>query len=81
MSKFEKLIARLLSKPKDFTWGELVSLLGKLGYREMAGGGSRRKFISERNEIISMHKPHPAKILKTYAVNEVIEHLKEKGKI
>ena len=30
---------------------------------------------------LSLYKPHPGKILKTYAIKEVIEHLKEKGKI
>jgi hypothetical protein len=34
MSKFEKAIARLLAKPKDFTWKELKTVLGHFGYQE-----------------------------------------------
>lgn len=32
MSKKDKLISRLLQRPKDFTFNEMVSLLGYLGY-------------------------------------------------
>jgi hypothetical protein len=28
-----------------------------------------------------MHEPHPGNIVKTYAIREVIAHLKEKGHI
>jgi hypothetical protein len=34
MSKSEKLLARLLSNPKDFTWDELGAVLAHLGYEE-----------------------------------------------
>jgi hypothetical protein len=47
MSKNEKLVQRLLSLPKDFTWKELVKLLALFGYAELKKGktgGSRRKF-------------------------------------
>ena len=84
MSKIEKLLERLLSNPKDFTWDELVKLLIHFGYREHVKGktgGSRRKFVDGQNNIISLHKPHPGNILKTYAIKEIIEHLTERGKI
>jgi predicted RNA binding protein YcfA (HicA-like mRNA interferase family) len=48
MSKFQKAVDRMLSKPKDFTWQELQTVLGKLGYKEHAGQGSRRKFVHEK---------------------------------
>jgi hypothetical protein len=32
MSKHEKALQRLLSKPADFTWSELASLMASLGY-------------------------------------------------
>jgi hypothetical protein len=32
MSKKEKLLRRLLSRPKDFTFNETVTLLGQPGY-------------------------------------------------
>ena len=38
-------------------------------------GGSRRKFVNQQNAIISLHKPHPGNILKTYAIKQIIEHL------
>ena len=84
MGKHDKLLKRLLSNPKDFTWEELVSLLRHYGYKEKTGGktgGSRRKFIDEDKNIISLHKPHPSNIVKTYAINDVIGHLIINGKI
>lgn len=84
MSKKEKLIDRLLSIPTDFTWDELGGILTSFGYREMKTGktgGARRKFVDGDKNIITLHKPHPGKILKEYALKQVIEHLKEKGKI
>ncbi len=84
MAKIEKLIAKLLSLPKDFTWEELESILSYFGYKELKGGktgGSRRKFANEKKQVIALHKPHPKNILKLYQLKEVIEHLKEKGKL
>ncbi|HRW98946.1 MAG TPA: type II toxin-antitoxin system HicA family toxin [Cyclobacteriaceae bacterium] len=79
MSKFDKALARLKAKPKDFTWKELQSILSKLGYKELKGGGSRRKFINDSTKsIIILHEPHPKPILKLYAIELVIEHLKER---
>lgn len=84
MSKAEKLIARLLSFPKDFTWDELTTVLKYFGYFESSTGktgGSRRKFLNEQKAIISLHKPHPGNIVKKYALEIVITALKEKGKL
>ena len=82
MSRQEKLIIRLLSIPKDFTWDELVKVLNSFGYEELKGGktgGSRRRFVDGNKNIITLHKPHPANIVKAYAIREIIEHLKTKG--
>lgn len=84
MSKKEKLLERLLSYPKDFTWDELESILFHFGYLEYKQGktsGSRRKFADANKNIISFHKPHPGNILKAYVIKEVIAHFKEKGHI
>jgi len=84
MSKTEKLVQRLLSVPKDFTWEELIKVLALYGYAELKKGktgGSRRKFADEQKNIISLHKPHPSNIIKEYAIKDVIAHLKEKGHI
>jgi len=84
MSKNEKLLQRLLSLPKDFTWEELTKILFLFGYAEIKKGktgGSRRKFADEKKRIISLHKPHPGNIVKEYALKQVIAQLKEKGHI
>jgi len=44
MSKSTKALARLQSRPKDFTWAELQTIMKHFGYEEKKGGGSRRKF-------------------------------------
>jgi len=79
MGKLDKLKLRLCSKPKDFSYNELVTLLNALGFQEKTGGktgGSRRKFIKpETKQIISLHKPHPGNILKEYQINDVINAL------
>ncbi len=79
MSKEEKLIKRLLSKPKDFSYNELRRLLAFLGYIENQGGktsGSRVSFYnSKTNHIIRFHKPHPGNELKQYQIEQLIEEL------
>lgn len=46
MSRKDKLLEKLLQKPKDFTFDEMVSLLSYLGYELKQGGtGSGVKFI------------------------------------
>ncbi|MFT3824996.1 MAG: type II toxin-antitoxin system HicA family toxin [Chitinophagaceae bacterium] len=82
MSKTEKLLQRLLSVPRDFTWEELAKILGQFGFEELKKGktgGSRRKFADKKNNIILLHKPHPGNIVKEYALKQVIEYLNEKG--
>ena len=80
MSKSDKLIIRLLSYPKDFTYSELKTLLTSLGYYEVQGAGSRVCF-SKDNHKIKLHKPHPGNILKVYQLNLIIEELIAKGLI
>ncbi len=81
MSKKGKLVDRLLKKPKDFTFDEMVSLLSYFGYELRQGGnGSGVKFIKEgSNEVINFHKPHPSGILKRYVLEQVIEKLRKDG--
>lgn len=80
MSKFEKALIRLKSRPKNFTWAELQRIMAHFGYEETAAGGSRRKFINVRTKVsISLHEPHPRPEMKMYAIDIVIEHLKEEG--
>jgi len=84
MSKGGKLLERLLRIPKDFTWDELTTVLANLGYEPLKSGktgGSRRKFVDQDRNIINLHKPHPGNIVKEYALKQVVDQLKEQGKI
>ena len=82
MSRDEKLISRLLSKPRDFTYDELRKVLRHLGYEENQSGktsGSRVAFINnDTSHIIRLHKPHPNNELKQYQLEQVIEELKSR---
>ncbi|SEK26895.1 hypothetical protein SAMN05421740_101395 [Parapedobacter koreensis] len=42
-------------------------------------GGSRRKFVDDNKNVISLHKPHPQNIMKRYAIEEAIAVLKKLG--
>jgi hypothetical protein len=81
MSKKDKLIEKLLSKPKDFTFDEMVSLLSYFGYDLKQGGtGSGVKFIKEgSNEVINFHKPHPNGTIKWYVLEQILEKLRKDG--
>lgn len=84
MGQKEKLINRLKSKPKDFTFDEVESLLGYLDYKRSDKGrtsGSRVMFVSENHPPIMMHKPHPRKELLEYQVKQLLEMLKQEGLI
>ena len=85
MSKDERLLKRLLARPKNFTYTELKKLLVSLGYIGSQSGktsGSRVAFIDKKaNHIIRLHKPHPRNELKQYQIDQVIEELKTRGLI
>ena len=80
MSSAEKLLEKLTAKPtpRNFSWDDLVTLLGRLGYQEIKGSGSRRKFVhSATKHSVMLHKPHPGNNLKIYQVNQVIDSINE----
>ena len=83
MGKSDKLLKRLISKPKDFTYDELKRLLSSYGYEVAKTGktsGSRVAFINhETRHIIRLHKPHPYPELKQYQIDDVLEELKRQG--
>ncbi|MGI6622414.1 MAG: type II toxin-antitoxin system HicA family toxin [Clostridiaceae bacterium] len=85
MSKKEKLLERLLSKPSDFEYSEVKSLLAIFGYSEDNRGhtsGSRVAFINRTTKhIIRLHRPHPGNILKRYQIELIIDELKKQGVI
>jgi hypothetical protein len=59
MGRRDKLITRLKSRPRDFTWEELVRLLEGLGYAEAKAGktgGSRRRFVHPTAPVIALRE-------------------------
>lgn len=83
MGKKEKLIERLKSSPKDFTFDEMQTLLHFLGFQLSHKGktsGSRIKFLKGTTAII-LHKPHPRKELLDYQIKQILDILEKEGLI
>jgi len=84
MTRQEKRLQRFKSKPTDFSWAELQSLLAGFGYEFAVGGrtgGSRVRFVHPDRPPIIMHKPHPTLLLKRYQLEQILEFLKKEGLI
>ena len=84
MGKKDKLIKRLKSRPKDFTFDEAETLLKYLDFAYSNKGktsGSRVIFESENLGCIMLHKPHPQKELKAYQIKQLIEYLEQEDLI
>lgn len=84
MGQKEKLIARLLSQPKDFTFSDMETLLGYFEYKRNDKGrisGSRVMFTNDKYASIMLHKHYQRKELLDYQVKQVIEVLKQEGLI
>ena len=85
MAKRNKLLNRLRQRPRDFTWDELVRLLGRLGFEAVKSGktsGSRHRFVHSTSGLtISLHKPHPGNELKRYQLDQLLEFLTQEGMI
>ena len=84
MGQKEKLIKKLKSRPKDFTFDEAEALLKYFTYSRSNKGrtsGSRVMFVSEEYAPILLHKPHPRKELLDYQIKQLIEVLEQEGLI
>lgn len=85
MGQKEKLIKKLKSKPKNFTFDEAETLLGFLSYLPDNKGktsGSRILFYNENSKSkIILHKPYPRKELLEYQVKQLIAKLEQEGLI
>ena len=83
MGQKEKLIAKLRSNPKGFTFDDAETLLGYFSYHRRNKGktsGSRVSFTSDTHRTkILLHKPHPRKELLEYQVKQLIEQLEQEG--
>ena len=69
MGQKEKLIKKLKSRPKDFTFDEAEALLRYFTYSRSNKGrtsGSRVMFVSDEYAPILLHIPHPRKELLEY---------------
>lgn len=82
MGKKDKLIARFRKLPKDFTFDEMCRLVSLFGFKKQNKGktsGSSVMFVNEKGQSIMLHKPHPEKIIKAYAMKQVLDKLIEMG--
>lgn len=85
MSRHDKLLARFLQIPSDFTYDELRTLLRHYGYEEYTKGatsGSRAVFIraTDKRKLL-LHRPHNPEIVCKAAIEDIIDKLKEAGDI
>jgi len=79
MSRKEKLILKLKSKPKDFEFREAETLMKLCGYTTSNAGrtsGSQIYFI-KNDKVFSMHKPHPRNELLPYQIIEILKELED----
>ncbi len=85
MGKKDKLIAKLKSHPKDFTFDEAESLLEYFSYTRCDKGktsGSRVMFTNSENSTkIALHKPHPREELLDYQIKQLVDFLEQEGLI
>lgn len=83
MGQKEKLIQRFIGNPSDFSFDELVRLLGFLGfYLDQKGrtSGSRILFVHKKTGAkLLLHRPHARKALLEYQLRQIRSFLKEEG--
>ncbi len=85
MGQIDKLLKKLKSNPKDFTYEECVRVLEYLGFCEINKGrtsGSRVMFVNDQLMIkILLHKPHNRKELLSYQIKQIKDVLEHEGLI
>jgi predicted RNA binding protein YcfA (HicA-like mRNA interferase family) len=75
-------LQRLCGRPKDFTWDECCTLMRQCGFELYTRPGSARFFVhGTTGQKVRLHEPHPQPTLKPYAVNDLIEALRDAGEI
>ena len=84
MGTKEKLIRRLKCLPADFTFDEAARLLSLFGYVQSNKGttsGSRVLFSKASKRPVMLHRPHPQKEMKRYAIRQLLMELIKNGDI
>jgi hypothetical protein len=82
VARKDKLIARLQTKPKDFTWDETCTLMRACGFELKKRDGSRRMFIHQGTHVkVGIHEPHSRPALLPYELDYLIDGLKQVGEI
>ena len=76
MSRAEKLLQKFMAAKGPFKWTDLVTLLTSLGFEQTGGKGSRMGFV-KGSLTIRLHRPHPQKEIKAYAVRQIQSILKD----
>ncbi len=79
-SKQRKTLARIFTNPTsaDLDWRDVVSLLLALGAEQVEGDGSRVRFFL-KDQPLALHRPHPGREMKRYAVRELRDFLAQLG--
>jgi hypothetical protein len=81
MSKLEKRIGRLKSRPKDYHWDELIALMTSFNYSWAQAGSWHGYFHNaDTKHKIGISRPHNH-VLKAYQINDVLNSLRDEGHI
>ena len=75
MSSKDKLIERFKSFPSDFSFDELVRLMGGFGFT------LSRVSFDKGDESLTLHRPHPGNTVGKGVLKSVNVYLKNKGLI
>lgn len=81
MAKLEVLLARIKSRPTDYTVRELNTLMAKCGCKVGHGGrgSSLQYYHMETGRMLTFDGPHPGNTLYRYQVKDVLNFLSEIG--
>lgn len=74
MSKLEKLIKKLLSRPLKARFEDIYTILKAYGYREIRSKGSHHAFENDKGDVIIVPKKGGKKVKRTY-IEEIIKKL------
>jgi predicted RNA binding protein YcfA (HicA-like mRNA interferase family) len=78
----DKRIARFKRFSNNYTYDELVWVLGHFGFFEKRTGktsGSRTVFVNQKGQKIKVHKPHPGNTLKRGTAKDVYQKMLNYG--